>query len=91
LRARDLDFLDHVNNARALEAVEDEVARRHRDHRITSVSLEFRGALERETDVELLGDERPAEGGGAELSMWLVSGGAVRMSAIVTTTPRASA
>jgi acyl-ACP thioesterase len=91
LRARDLDFLDHVNNARALEAVEDEVARRHRDHRITSVSLEFRGALGRETDVELLSDERPRRpDGGAELSMWLVSGGTVRMSANVTSTPRTS-
>jgi acyl-ACP thioesterase len=89
LRARDLDFLDHVNNARAFEPLEDEVARRHPDHRITSVSVEFRGALARETDVELVSEERPVEGG-AELALWLVSGGDVRMSAIVTSTPRGS-
>ena len=34
LRVRDLDLLDHVNNARALEAVEDEVALRRPDDRI---------------------------------------------------------
>ena len=88
LRARDLDFLDHVNNARALEAIEDEVALRHPDHRITDVSLEFRGALARETDVELQSVERPVEGAGSQISLSLVTGGDVRMSAIVTTAPR---
>lgn len=85
LRARDLDYLDHVNNARALEAVEDEVAFRRPGERVRKVSLEFRGALAREVDVELQSTERPVEGGGTELSMWLLSGGDVRMSAIVTT------
>jgi acyl-ACP thioesterase len=89
LRARDLDFLDHVNNARALEAVEDEVARRLSHHRISNVSLEFRGALARETDVELLSEERPVEGDGSEIMLWLVTGADVRMSAVITTTPRA--
>jgi acyl-ACP thioesterase len=91
LRARDLDFLDHVNNARALETIEDEVALRRRGHRVTSVSIEFRGALARETDVELVSEDRDADGspaGDRELALWLVSGGAVRMSAIVTTAPR---
>jgi acyl-ACP thioesterase len=88
LRARDLDLLDHVNNARALEAVEDAVAHLP-GNRITNVSVEFRGALARETDVELVTDERPVEGGGTEISLWIVSGGGVRMSAIITTTPRA--
>ncbi len=87
LRARDLDLLDHVNNARALETVEDAVAHLP-GHRITNVSVEFRGALARETDVELVTDQRPVEGGGAEIALWIVSGGAVRMSAVVTTTPR---
>ncbi len=91
LRARDLDLLDHVNNARALEAVEDEVALRRPGDRIATVSVEFRGPLERETDVELQSDVRPTEGGGAELSMWLVTGGEVRMSAVVRTASSARA
>jgi acyl-ACP thioesterase len=88
LRSRDLDLLDHVNNARALEAVEDEVARRRPGDRVSSVSIEFRGALELESDVELLSEVRPVKGGGAELSTWLVSAGEVRMSAIATTERR---
>ena len=85
LRVRDLDLLDHVNNARALEAIEDEVARRRPGDRIASVSVEFRGPLARETDVELRSDLGPTEGRGAELSMWLVTDGEVRMSAVVRT------
>jgi acyl-ACP thioesterase len=91
LRARDLDLLDHVNNARALEAVEDEVALRCPDDRITAVSVEFRGPLDRETDVELLSEVRPVGEGGAELSMWLATEGDVRMSAVVATSERATA
>lgn len=91
LRARDLDLLDHVNNARALEAVEDEAARQRADDRIESVSIEFRGTLERDADVELLSEVRPNGTDGAELAMWLVADGEVRMSAMVTTVARAPA
>jgi len=91
LRARDLDLLDHVNNARALEAVEDETARRRPDDRIESVSIEFRGPLERESYVELLSEVRPIGADRAELAMWLVTGGDVRMSAVVETAARALA
>jgi acyl-ACP thioesterase len=77
LRARDLDLLDHVNNARALEAVEDEMALRCPGDRVRAVSIEFRGPLDRE--------------GGGELAMWLVTDGDVRMSAVVATSARASA
>jgi acyl-ACP thioesterase len=91
LRARDLDLLDHVNNARALEAVEDEAALRRPDDRIESVSIEFRGALERDADVELLSEMRRSSAEGAELAMWLVTEGEVRMSAVVTTVARAPA
>jgi len=91
LRARDLDLLDHVNNARALEAVEDEVAVRLPGDRIESVSIEFRGPLERETDVELLSEVRTIGADGSELTMWLVTEGEVRMSAVVTTSARAQA
>ena len=90
LRARDLDFLDHVNNARALEAVQDEVSLRYPEHRITNVSVEFRGALGREREVDLVSEERSADGTAAELALWLVTGGEVRMSAVVNTAPRAS-
>lgn len=88
LRARDLDLLDHVNNARALEAVQDEVALRRPDDRIARVSIEFRGAIERDAVVDLRSEIRPVEGAGAELAMWLVTDGEVRMSAVVTTAPR---
>ena len=91
LRARDLDLLDHVNNARALEAIEDEVALRRPGDRIATASVEFRGPLARETDVELRSDVRPTEGGGAELAIWLVTGGEVRMSAVVKTASHAGA
>ncbi len=87
LRARDLDLLDHVHNARALEAVEDAVAASSPGNRIAHVSMEFRGALARETDVELLSETRSAEGG-TELAIWLVTAGEVRVSAVVATVPR---
>jgi acyl-ACP thioesterase len=87
LRARDLDLLDHVHNARALEAVEDAVAWWSPGHRIAHVSMEFRGALARETDVELLCETRAIEGG-TEIAIWLVTTGEVRLSAVVTTSPR---
>jgi acyl-ACP thioesterase len=91
LRARDLDLLDHVNNARALEAVQDEMAARRPGDRIVRASIEFRGALERDADVDLQSAVRAVEGGGSELAMWLVTEGEVRMSAILTTVPRAGA
>jgi acyl-ACP thioesterase len=88
LRFRDLDWLDHVNNARAFEAIEDEVARTLPGQRVASVSIEYRGALARETDVELVSAMEPADGNRDGLSMWLVSGGEVRLSALVSTVPR---
>ena len=88
LRARDLDWLDHVNNARAFEAIEDEVARSLPDQRVASVSIEYRGGLARETDVQLVSTQGTADGSGSGLSMWLVVGDDVRMSAVVATAPR---
>jgi acyl-ACP thioesterase len=88
LRFRDLDWLDHVNNARAFEAIEDEVARAVPGRRVASVSIEYRGALARETDVELVSTVERADGDDDRLSMWLVSGDEVRMSAVVATVPR---
>jgi hypothetical protein len=80
-----------VNNARALEAVEDEMALRCPGDRVRAVSIEFRGPLDRETDVELLSELHPVREGGGELAMWLVTDGDVRMSAVVATSARASA
>ena len=88
LRARDLDWLDHVNNARAFEAIEDEVAQSLPEQRVASVSIEYRGGLARETDVELVSARGAAGRKGSGLSMWLVVGSDVRMSAVITTVPR---
>jgi acyl-ACP thioesterase len=85
LRESDFDFLDHVNNARYLEAVEDELAARLPKHEVTWAEMEFRGAVERGEEIELAtvaGDEVEGE---AALSVWLVSGGSVRMSTRVGT------
>jgi hypothetical protein len=52
------------------------------------LSIEYRGALARETDVELVSTVERADGDDDRLSMWLVSGDEVRMSAVVATVPR---
>ena len=86
LRARDLDFLDHVNNARYLEAVEDELVARLPKHQPVVAELEFRGAVRRGEELELLSQVgTDSEEGEGELLVWLVSGGEVRMSARVGT------
>ena len=71
-----------MNNARALEAVEDEVALRRprRSDRHRSASSFVARSNVRPTS-SFVSDVRPTEEGGAELSMWLVAGGEVRMSA----------
>jgi acyl-ACP thioesterase len=85
LRESDFDFLDHVNNARYLEAVEDELIARLPKHRPVHAELEFRGAVERGEAVELRSEVVPAVEGEGELLVWLVSSGEVRMSARVVT------
>jgi acyl-ACP thioesterase len=83
LRAADFDVLDHVNNARSLEAVEDELIRRLPEHVPLRMSLEYRGTVERGDAVELAGELRPATSTDhdAELAAWVMVGGEVRMSA----------
>ena len=84
LRESDFDLLDHVNNARYLEAVEDELAVRFPKHRVVEAELEFRGTVERGDRVDLVTEVldsaavRPSR-------VWLVSERDVRMSAIVGT------
>jgi acyl-ACP thioesterase len=85
LRESDFDFLDHVNNARYLEAVEDELAARLPKHEVTWAELEFRGAVERGQELDLVTVADDAVEGEATLTVWLVSDGSVRMSARVGT------
>jgi acyl-ACP thioesterase len=85
LRESDFDFLDHVNNARYLEAVEDELVGRMPKHRSVWAELEFRGAVERGEAVELRSEALASVEGEGELLVWLVSQGEVRMSARVLT------
>src|SRR3954468_24597640 len=69
-RAVDLDVLGHVNNAVALEAVEEVLSGR----RPAVVEVEYRDAIEPGDDVELL-----TAGDG----VWLTVAGDVRVSARV--------
>lgn len=81
LRESDFDFLDHVNNARYLEAVEDELVTRLPKHQPVRAELEFRGAVGRGDELELHSETKPAVEGEGELFVWLVSDAEVRMSA----------
>jgi hypothetical protein len=96
LRTSDFDVLDHVNNARSLEAVEDELMRRLPGRQPLRARIEYRGTLERGDDVVLAsailpnGDGFAGDGvdGDAEgrdvLAVWLTVGGDLRVSATVT-------
>jgi acyl-ACP thioesterase len=89
LRTSDFDVLDHVNNARSLEAVEDELVRCLPGRLARRSRIEYRGTLER-GDVVALGSAVTADGddgddgGGHELSVWLAVDREVRVSATVT-------
>lgn len=85
LRASDYDVLDHVNNARSLEAVEDELAARLPTDRPVRASAEYRGTIEQGEQLELASEVVDGADGGRELLAWLVSDGEVRVSASVTT------
>jgi acyl-ACP thioesterase len=84
LRASDFDVLHHVNNARSLEAVEDELAARLPGRVPTRARLEYRGTIERGDEVELASAVRSADARTSELSVWLTVRGDVRVSATVT-------
>ena len=85
LRESDFDFLDHVNNARYLEAVEDELAARLPKHSVVWAEMEFRGAVERGDTLDLATVAEESADGEGELAAWLVSDGEVRMSARIAT------
>jgi acyl-ACP thioesterase len=88
LRTSDFDVLDHVNNARSLEAVEDELARRLPGRSPVHARVEYRGTLERGDAVELASvvdrhRDGDGDGEGDELAVWLCVHGDVRVSATV--------
>jgi acyl-ACP thioesterase len=83
LRTSDFDVLDHVNNARSLEAVEDELMRRLPRRAPRRARIEYRGTLERD-DVVALGSAVTVDGADEELAVWLSVDGEVRVSATVT-------
>ena len=87
LRECDFDVLDHVNNARYLEAVEDELSAQVPGQRVVHASVEYRGAVERGEVVTLATTRRDVGRGGVELAAWLLVGAVVRVSAFVTTVP----
>jgi acyl-ACP thioesterase len=89
LRASDFDVLGHVNNVRAMEAVQDTIALLLPGCEPARAAVEYRGALRRGETVELVSDVSDRGRGCHELSVWLVVDGDVRMSAVVGTTVRA--
>jgi acyl-ACP thioesterase len=84
LRASDFDVLDHVNNARSLEAVEDELVARLPGRTPRRARIEYRGTVERGDTVELASEVQGDDGCEAQLSAWLTLRGEVRVSATVT-------
>jgi acyl-ACP thioesterase len=86
LRASDFDVLDHVNNARSLEAFEDELARCLPGQVPTRARIEYRGTVERGDSVELAGVVQ-CDGKESELAMWLSVDDEVRVSATVVVDP----
>ena len=83
LRASDFDVLDHVNNARSLEAVEDELSMRLPGRVPVRARIEYRGTLERGDAVELASDVREDDGCATELAAWLSVDDVLRVSATV--------
>jgi acyl-ACP thioesterase len=83
LRTSDFDVLDHVNNARSLEAVEDELARCLPGRIPVRARIEYRGTLER-GDAVALGSSVSSAGGDDVLAVWLAVDDDVRVSATVT-------
>ncbi len=84
LRTSDFDVLDHVNNARSLEAVEDELVRRLPGRLPVRARVEYRGTLERGDAVELASVlNRDPDADSDELAVWLCVRDDVRVSATV--------
>lgn len=84
LRVSDFDVLAHVNNARSLEAIEDELAVRLPGRAPVGLSVEYRGTLERGDEVRLASEVRTTPAGETELAAWMLVDDDVRISARVT-------
>ncbi|MGI8794048.1 MAG: acyl-[acyl-carrier-protein] thioesterase [Acidimicrobiales bacterium] len=78
LRSTDFDVLNHVNNARYWEAVEDELTASGRP-RLGSAVTEFRTAIEAGHEPEVLSDD--VAGG---MRVWLRTGGVIHSASEVT-------
>jgi len=82
LRAGDLDILGHVNNARALEALDDELDRSSPGAIARHLSVEYRAPVNRDDTVELA-STRHHEGGLEVARVWWLVAGEPRVSATV--------
>ena len=78
LRASDIDVLDHVNNAVALAAVEDELARRPARRRLATMQVEYRAPIDPGDEPGLV-----TTWDDDALSCWLRVDGDVRVAARV--------
>ena len=85
LRDSDFDVLDHVNNARYFEAVEDELAPGLPGLVVGRAEMEFRGAVERGVAVDLASEVHRAARSAGQLAVWLVVDGEVRARRRVVT------
>jgi acyl-ACP thioesterase len=82
LRVADIDVLEHLNNAAAWTAVDDELHRRAPGRAVESAELEYRGATGPDADLRLC-----SQFDDGQASLWLVAGGEVQASAVTRFTP----
>jgi acyl-ACP thioesterase len=87
LRASDFDVLDHVNNARSLEAVEDELVASLPGRRPVRARIEYRGTIERGDAVRVASTTASPADDHDELLTWLTVGADLRVAARVTVAP----
>lgn len=78
LRATDYDVLEHVNNAIAWAAIEDELRQVADRARVVRAEVEYPGAIDIDDDVELV-----SQHDGESLQLWLTVGDEVRVAARV--------
>ena len=84
VRFADFDLLGHVNNAATWSMVEEALARRPRLRPPFRAELEYRAAIERDTEVELI----IADADDGTLQMWIVAGPGDPATAEVVATAR---
>jgi acyl-ACP thioesterase len=77
-RVADFDVLAHLNNAVSWAAVEDEIARLAKGHRLRRAEIEYRGPVDPGDRLEVIGSLE-----GNALQCWITCDGDVRTSARV--------